>query len=102
MKGFYELFPKVCQLFGFGGQERSKQTRARMHRTVYHSVIIIKKKNSHGFLKLDLRGCMFHVKSPSLVLGEWSGDAMFDSGVQSASGLPSTGELRLAVIAMQD
>lgn len=97
MKGFYELLPKVCQLFGFRGQERSNQTRAQMHRTVYHSVI---KKISHGFLKLGLRGCMFHVKSPSLVLGEWSRDVMFDSGVKSASSLPSTGELRLAVTAM--
>lgn len=38
----------------------------------YHSVI--KKTGSHGFLKLGLRGCMLHMKSPSLVLGEWSGD----------------------------
>lgn len=38
---------------------------------------------------------MFHMKSPSLVLGEWSGDVMFDSGVKSASSPLSTGELRL-------
>lgn len=43
---------------------------------------------------------MFHVKSPSLVLGEWSGDGMFDSWVKSASSPPSTGELRLVVRAM--
>lgn len=68
-----------------------------MHRIVYHPVI---KKESQGFLKLGLRGCMFHMKPPSLVLGEWSRDGMFDSGVKSASSSLSTGELRLVVIAM--
>lgn len=43
---------------------------------------------------------MFHVKSPSLVLGGLGRDVMLDSGVKSASSPPSTGELRLVVIAM--
>lgn len=45
---------------------------------------------------------MFHMKSPSLVLGGCGGHVMFDSGVKSASSRTSTGELRLAVMAMCD
>lgn len=43
---------------------------------------------------------MFHMKSPSLVLGEWSGDVMLGlGGVKSASSPAPTGELRLVFIA---
>lgn len=69
MKGFYELLGKVCQVFGFRGQERSKQTRAQMHRT---SISLCNKKKVMASLKLGLRGCMYLMKSPSLVLGERS------------------------------
>lgn len=51
-------------------------------------------------LELGLRGCMFDVKSPLLVLGERQRDAERDSGVKSASSPPSTGEMRLVVIVM--